>query len=187
MNENVNFFMGVNGVGKTSLLREVKNHYPEAKHVRSVEILMALFNGIPREELEKLTAQEKFSKMEPAFVQLFSDFQHLARVLFDTHLIVVIRKGEEVKTENVWSPKYIPYINQAFFLTADPKVISQRRISDFETTGRKRDPNVEHITHEQYLNYDEFQRSVQPHVTSSVIDNTGNFNAQVQTIVSLLA
>lgn len=186
MNENVYFFMGVNGVGKTSLLREVKRHFSEAEHIRAVDVLMNLFNGISRAELEKLTPGDKFSRMEPAFLQLFNSYQYLSRVLFDTHLIVVIRKNEKVATENIWSPNYLPFIKHAFFVTADPEVISQRRIHDFETTGRKRDPNVQNINDDQNWNYEEFQRSVQPYVRSTVVDNTGDFRAQVQTIVSAL-
>lgn len=184
MNENVYFFMGVNGVGKTTLLKEVKHHFDDAEHVRAVDILMKLFNGISRDELEKLTPQDKFARMEPAFIQLFNNYQCLSRVLFDTHLVVVIRKNDIVKTENIWSSSYLPYINHAFFVTADPEVISQRRILDFETTGRRRDPNVQNITFDQYSNYEEFQRSVQPYVRSTVVDNTGDFDTQVRTIIS---
>lgn len=155
--EGVYMFMGVNGVGKSTLTDMIGAAFPDALTIHASKELRRILGVATREELEELSPEEKLSRRTTHLLDLFRQAHVDHRlVLLDTHLLVPIRKGESVRYENTWSDEYTDYVSGAYMLTADPKNIKDWRELDTTTTGRKRDLSVENIELDQQLNVSEF-------------------------------
>lgn len=154
-------FMGVNGVGKSTLVEGLAPHLPEAQVVHASAELRKLFGGLSYAELEQIDPVEKLQRRADHFTQLFREVHRRSGlVLMDTHLLVAIRQGPDVRYENTWSPNYSEFVRGAFMITADPVDIRARRERDIAATGRVRDINERNIRHDQELNVQEFESLV---------------------------
>lgn len=152
MRPNVMMLLGINGVGKSTLTKKVRQTVPECAAISGSETLMKAFGGADRVRLEAMSAGEKMRMMEPAFLDAFERCRNAPSAILDTHLVVPIRCGRVELFENIWSDLYAPYIRSAIFVAGDPKQIRERRIRDELETGRKRDTDIRNIRVDQAMN-----------------------------------
>lgn len=171
MSRNVVMLVGINGVGKSMLAKMLHDSLSDSFLIAASEVLMQLFGGVSRDILERLSPDEKMRMMEPAFIELFEHNKLSRFILFDTHLIVPIRKEGTIVFENIWSSKYLPYINRAYFITSNPQDIFNRRVSDYQKTGRKRDIDLDNIKRDQHVNLCVFEEIICPAVKSKIVTN----------------
>lgn len=171
MNKNVVVLLGINGVGKSTIARRLECALPGSVTVSGSAVLMDSFGGVNRQNLERLSAGEKMRVMEPALLEAFERHQAANHIILDTHLVVPIRKSGNLVLENVWSEKYVPYVRQVFFIISDPREIMDRRIRDFESTGRQRDVDLVHISRDQDINRIVFEEIVRPVLQCTVVTN----------------
>lgn len=154
----VYMFMGVNGVGKSTLVEGLAPHLPEARVVHASAELRKLFGGLSYAELEQIDPVEKLQRRADHFTKLFHEVHSQSGlVLMDTHLLVAIRQGPDVRYENTWSPNYSEFVHGAFMVTANPADIRTRRERDIAATGRVRDIDEFNIRQDQELNVQEFE------------------------------
>jgi adenylate kinase len=183
----VYMLMGVNGVGKSTVVEEISASSESTIVIHASEELRGLFGGMSRQELETLRPEVKLGKMVTHFTVLFDRHVNNDKaVLFDTHLLVPIRKGGSVTYENIWSNDYSQYVSDVVMLEADPAVIRKWRLYDREVTGRVRDVSVENIIQDQILNTVEFENLVAKHAipaTSTLLRNEDGDIEQTFTIV----
>ena len=171
MSRNVVMLVGINGVGKSMLAKMLHDSLSDSFLIAASEVLMQLFGGVSRDILERLSPDEKMRMMEPAFIELFEHNKLSRFILFDTHLIVPIRKEGTIVFENIWSSKYLPYINRAYFITSNAQDILNRRVSDYQKTGRKRDIDLDNIKRDQHVNLCVFEEIICSAVTSKIVTN----------------
>ena len=154
-------FMGVNGVGKSTLVEGLALHLPEAQVMHASAELRKLFGGLSYAELEQVDPAEKLHRRAAHFTELFhAAHRNNGLILMDTHLLVAIRQGQEVHYENTWSSNYSEFVRGAFMVTADPTDIRARRERDIAATGRVRDINEPNIRQDQKLNVQKFESLV---------------------------
>jgi len=157
----VHLFVGVNAVGKSTLTDRLAASSPSIVAVHASTELRGLFGNVTRQELERISPQEKLGSMVTHFTALFE--RHLddgKTVALDTHLLIPIRSGDTVVYENIWSDAYVPYIKDAVLITADALDIQGWRIADEIRQGRVRDLSLANIETDQDLNAREFNRLV---------------------------
>ncbi len=176
--------LGINGVGKSTIAEKLICRVPGSVALSGSKILMTIFGGVSREELEKLSATEKMSMMELAFVEIFERHSTSQLVVLDTHLVVPIRKSGTLVLENIWSPRYAPYVRSVCFICASPGDIRQRRLTDERLTGRARDTNLGNIRSDQDLNLASFEEIIVPDFESMILQNA---NGQVDLVVDRIA
>lgn len=166
---------GVNGVGKSTIVDAITEGRPEAIPLHASHELRGLFNGISREELEGLSPEEKLSRMVCHFTSVFErELNDDKAVVMDTHLLVPIRKEDQVTYEDIWSNEYKPYVSSMVMLSTDPESIRQWRIADEEATGRRRNTDVVAIAADQDKNvtrFNELRESGDIPAASTVLDN----------------
>ena len=166
---------GINGTGKSTVVDMIAERKPETVPLHASIELSKLFNGISREEMEKLDASEKLGRMVAHFTTLFE--QNIDRdkaVIMDTHLLVPIRKEGEVQYEDIWAQEYREYTRSMMMLTASPDTIRGWRLSDEAATGRKRNTTLADIAADQDANVTRFEELVTEGSLSSgsrVIEN----------------
>jgi len=155
--EGVYMFMGVNGVGKSTLTEMISAAFPDALTLHASRELRRILGVATREELEELSPDEKLSRRTAHLLALFRQAREDRQlVLLDTHLLVPIRKDGAVRYEDTWSDEYTGYVSGAYMLTADPTNIRDWRELDMATNGRRRDLSIENIGLDQQLNVDRF-------------------------------
>lgn len=187
MRKNVVVFFGINGVGKSTLVNEIVVGHPIIKRISGSETLMTAFGGISREQLELLSSEEKLRMIEFACIEAFERYQQAKYCLLDTHLVVPIRKAGTLILENMWSVKYLPYIQKAYLMIGDPQEILERRICDENTIGRKRDLNIANIISDQEINLMVFKELIVPRIDSEIImSKNGLVNEGVYAVTSKL-
>jgi adenylate kinase len=167
---------GINGIGKSTIVDTIAHDHPEVVPLHASAELRALFNGVTREELERLEAAEKLARMVVHFTTIFDQAANNGKaVMLDTHLLVPIRTHEEVRYENIWSDTYAPYTNSMVLLTADPADVRDWRMADEQATGRKRNVTVSDIEADQLANIAAFnslrERRVLPGA-AQIVQNT---------------
>ena len=166
--------IGVNGVGKSTVANALATSIPDATVISGSSVLMEAFGGLTRSQLERLSPEEKMRLMVPAVLDAFERHRSAPAVLFDTHLVVTIRASGRLVLENIWSDAYRPYLRHLLFLMGEPKDIRDRRLRDFELTGRKRDAALEHIMRDQEVNLAVFQELAAHGLPASQIFNEEN-------------
>ncbi len=169
MKKNVIVFFGINGVGKSTLVKKIVDDYPIIKSMSGSEILMKAFGGVNRQQLEIISPEEKLRMIEFACIEAFERYQQAKYCLLDTHLVVPIRKAGTLILENMWSIKYLPYIQKAYLMIGDPQEILERRIRDESVIGRKRDLNIANIISDQEINLMVFKELIVPNLDSEII------------------
>ena len=154
----VYMLMGINGIGKSTIVDAIANDSPEVTAVHASQELRALFNGVSREKLEKLNPEEKLARMVIHFTSIFDEVTSEGGVvMLDTHLLVPIRTPEGVTYENIWSDMYSPYVNATAMLTADAEDVRGWRMEDELVTGRKRNVSEDDIRADQAANVVAFE------------------------------
>lgn len=154
-------FMGVNGVGKSTLVEEIAPHLPEAQVVHASAELRKLFGGLSYAELEQIEPEEKLQRRAAHFTQLFRDAsKNSGLILMDTHLLVAIRNVDGIRYENTWHDNYQKFVRGAYMITADSADIRSRRERDITATGRLRDIHEANIEQDQRLNVQKFESLV---------------------------
>jgi adenylate kinase len=150
-------FMGVNGVGKSTLTEMIGAALPDTLTVHASQELRRMFGVATQQELEELSPDEKLSRRTTHLLEIFRRAQMDGHsVLLDTHLLVPIRKDGAVRYENTWADEYTEYVAGAYMLRADPADIRDWRELDAAATGRRRDLSIENIDADQQLNIGEF-------------------------------
>lgn len=153
----VHMFMGVNGVGKSTLTEMIGAVLPDTLIVHASQELRRMFGVATQQELEELSPDEKLSRRTTHLLEIFRRAQMDGQsVLLDTHLLVPIRKNGAVRYENTWTDEYTEYVAGAYMLGADPMDIRDWRAADAATTGRKRNLSLDDIKTDQQLNIGEF-------------------------------
>lgn len=157
-NPGVYMLMGVNGVGKSTIVDQIAATSSEVIPMHASKELSALFGGITREEMESLRPEDKLAKMVMHFTAQFDNaLTDNKAVLLDTHLLVPIRKENSVIYEDIWSDAYTPYVSSAVMLSAKPSDIRGWRLRDEANTGRKRNTNIVDIQSDQNQNIARFK------------------------------
>lgn len=169
---NVLWIAGVNGVGKSTLGRHLREFWKEPLIITCSGILMEAFRVTERESLALFSEKEKITTLEKVARTTFEENQEAAMIIFDTHLVVPIRVGAIQRLEYQWFQSHVPFIRMALLIIAEPEFILSRRMNDYETTGRRRDFDVDNISRDQSLNTEAFQRLVAPSVNSMILDTT---------------
>lgn len=153
----VYMLMGVNGIGKSTIVEQIAAANPEVIPMHASKELSTLFGGITREEMESLRPEDKLAKMVMYFTAQFDDaLTDDKAVLLDTHLLVPIRKENSVVYEDIWSDVYTPYVSSAVILSARPSDIRAWRLRDEVETGRKRNTDIIDIQSDQDQNVARF-------------------------------
>ena len=120
-NPGVYMLMGVNGIGKSTIVDQVATTNPEVIPMHASKALSALFGGITREEMESLRPEDKLAKMVMHFTTQFDNaLTDNKAILLDTYLLVPIRKENSVLYEDIWSDAHTPYVSSAAMLSASP-------------------------------------------------------------------
>lgn len=167
---------GVNGIGKSTIVDAITADHPETVPLRASQELSKLFNGISREEMELLTPEEKLGRMVMHFIAVFEHVLDSNKaVILDTHLLVPIRKDDDVIYEDIWSSEYTPYTKSMAMLAANPSSVRKWRLKDERATGRKRNTSVEDIASDQDANlarFNELQATGDLPIGSDVVNNT---------------
>lgn len=154
----VYMLMGVNGIGKSTIVDKIAAANPEVTPMYASKELSNIFGGISRENMELLRPEDKLAKMVLHFTQRFDDvLSKEGAVILDTHLLVPIRKGFSVLYEDIWSDIYTPYVSAAVMLSAEPSSIRAWRLRDEIDTGRKRNTSVDDILSDQEQNIARFK------------------------------
>lgn len=172
--KNVIVFYGVNGIGKSSLIREIASQNSGEKIITvfAAQILLGALQISNREELEKIPSAQKSTILESALLCEFQQQRSADRVLLDHHLVVVIRQDNMVRYESRWLPNLVPFIRKAVLLTAEPSIIQERRRIDEIRTGRRRNLDLQSIVVDQMVNKQAFEENVIPSVDAIVVDTT---------------
>jgi adenylate kinase len=169
---------GVNGIGKSTVVDALTSNHPEAVPLHASQELSELFNGISREEMELLAPEEKLGKMVIHFTTIFDRVLNSDKaVILDTHLLVPIRKNNELVYEDIWSDQYSPYVSSMAMLAANPDSVRAWRLSDEKTTGRKRNTKTDDIILDQEANlarFTELRASGVLSTHSGVVENVEN-------------
>ena len=177
MNKNVVMLTGINGTGKSALTKMLHESFPDSVSITASEVLMDVLGGVNRQVLENMPLAEKMCLKIPALIRLFK-LHKLSRYIFlDAHLVIPIRKNGTVIMQNVWSPKFMPYINRAYCIISDPQNIMDWRLKDYNKTGRERDTNINNIKKDQLVNLRAFKEIIFPVVNSKIVVNK-NDNAK---------
>jgi adenylate kinase len=181
---------GINGIGKSTIVDTISNDHPEVVPLHASHELRTLFNGISREELERLDAADKLSRMVLHFTAIFDQIANDGKAaMLDTHLLVPIRTQEGVTYENIWSDSYAPYTNSMVMLTADPTDVRDWRMEDELATGRKRNVNVDDIETDQLANIAAFhdlrEQGVFPQASQIVQNTDGRIDETRQSIEAI--
>ncbi len=171
MKRNVIVLLGVNGVGKSTLAQELSKILPESVVLSGSTILMQVFGGLTRPELELLSPSKKMQLMVPAFVHAFEKHHEARHLILDTHLVVCIRRSGVLTLERVWSPLYHPYLEHVFLIMSPAQDILERRKRDLAAHRRERDLEIRHIQHDQEINRAAFQELIASNLPSSIIIN----------------
>lgn len=154
----VYMLMGVNGIGKSTIVDQIAATNPEVVPMHASKELSALFGGITREEMESLRPEDKLAKMVMHFTTQFDNaLTDNKAVILDTHLLVPIRKENSVIYEDIWSDAYAPYVSSAAMLSAKPSDIRAWRLRDEVGTGRKRNTDIVDIQSDQDQNIARFK------------------------------
>lgn len=154
----VYMLMGVNGIGKSTIVDQVAATNSEVIPMHASKELSALFGGITREEMESLKPEDKLAKMVIHFTTQFDNaLTDNKAVLLDTHLLVPIRKENSVIYEDIWSDAYTSYVSSAAMLSARPSDIRAWRLRDEANTGRKRNTDIVDIQSDQDQNIARFK------------------------------
>lgn len=166
---------GINGIGKSTVVDAIAHDSPETIPLHASHELRRLFGNISREELELLTPEEKLSRMVVHFTAIFDQSLDDNRaVIMDTHLLVPIRKDNDVTYEDIWSHEYTPYVSSMAMLSADPTEVRGWRLEDERATGRKRNTDTAAIAADQEMNIARFKvlyTDGQLPSNSSVVEN----------------
>lgn len=184
---NVIALFGINASGKTTIGERLAAMLGGAPFARSSQLLMDRLGG-SRETLECMPAKKKEETLRTALLAEFERHTSALNVVADMHLVITIR-DEQVRREHVWSAEYAPHLRAAFFLDCPPSVVLARRIKDLESSGRRRDLDIEGIAEDSRVNLAAFQACVRPHVPIATIVENLNGPDQVaqfiQTVVGL--
>lgn len=149
---------GINGIGKSTVVDAIAHDNPETIPLHASHELRKLFGDISREELELLTPEEKLSRMVVHFTTIFDQgLNDNQAVIMDTHLLVPIRKDNDVTYEDIWSHEYAPYVSSMAMLSADPTAVRGWRLEDERATGRKRNTDIFAIAADQEMNIARFK------------------------------
>lgn len=173
--------MGINGVGKSTLVRHVADALPDATAIYASQELRKIFGGATRAELEAMEPEEKLIKKATHLAMIFQRIrEERGLAIVDMHLVVPIRSGETLRYENTWSDVYQPYLSGSYMLVAPPPEILARRKADALTTGRERDLSEQNIAQDQNINVQEFLSLVDCGAlpkTSQVVENRDELSA----------
>lgn len=178
---------GINGTGKSTIVDRIAVERPKIVPIHASLELSKLFNGISREEMEKLSAEEKLGRMVAHFTTTFErSLDANKTVIMDTHLLVPIRKEDDLNYEDIWSDEYSQYTEAMVMLTASPDTIRGWRLRDEALTGRKRSTEVIDIAADQDANTARFSELVAEGSLpsrSQVVENVDGGLADVQRMV----
>ncbi len=153
---------GINGTGKSTIVDMITDGRPETVPLHASIELSRLFNGISREEMECLDAEEKLARMVAHFtVQFERSLNENKAVIIDTHLLVPIRKDGNLSYEDIWAEEYRQYTHSMHMLTAAPETIRGWRLRDEAITGRQRSTRLEDISADQNANVKRFNDLVE--------------------------
>lgn len=151
--KSVHMFMGVNGVGKSTLTEMIGVILPDTLTVHVSQELRRMFGVATQLELEELSPDEKLNRRTAHLLEIFRRARAEGNtVLLDTHLLVPIRKNGTVRYENTWADDFTEYTAGAYMLRADPRDIRDWREADMAATGRERNLSLEDIDTDQQLN-----------------------------------
>lgn len=168
---NVIAFFGVNGVGKSVLADTLNKAITDSICVQASSVLRDAF-GVDRQALEKMSLEIKMSAKIPALIKEFNKAAESKCILLDMHLIVSIRRNETIVYEDVWANTFFPYILKAYFIFAEPQTILERRKTDMERTGRKRNISIVDIAVDQEINLKKFHELFVGNEIGEVVDST---------------
>lgn len=174
--------VGINGVGKSVISKKLQEDRGDAVVISASNILKNTFGGMTYAELEKVSPEEKFKKLELITIRLFTK-NSANTIILDTHLVACNRLNENVTFENMWSDKYIPFIRNLFLIRVNPEEILRRRKIDEMRTGRIRDTNLDNIIADQQRNQEEYEILASRNVVDcAVIDNSRELSEAVNEI-----
>lgn len=173
MAKKIIWFFGINGVGKSSLIRKILEQSDGLKTQAIFQTLMDVIGVSSRSELEKIEAVVKYELLEKALLKKVMIFDSsLEYVLIDCHLMVPIRKNGLVYYECMWSNKFINFSHSVYMLTADPYEILRRRTIDKDLSGRERDLNLENIHRDQETNKIMLNSLLKPILPTTILETT---------------
>lgn len=113
---------GVQGVGKTTIAKQIIKKYPKIVHYSTSEILINYFHVKNRKELEKISINQK--TREQIFLKMYSMYPFL---ILDGHFKLTTKDKQN--------------FNLFFFIDASNKTILSRRMKD-KTRVRSKDLSI---------------------------------------------
>jgi len=128
---NIIVFFGVNGSGKSILVKKLQRKLIGTKVINASLDLMRFFGLSSRQELSNFSLKEKVR----ALVKIIEnyDVRGCSYLLLDYHLVLPDGNGDYM---NYWHPLLEKMTSQIFFIKGDPKEILHRRLKSLNNRDR---------------------------------------------------
>ena len=141
MNKKAVCVFGVNGVGKSSLLRLVSEEMSDTVVYRGSALLKESLSIASYEGLEAMNSARKKRCLIESMESVVST-RSCGVVFVDTHLVVPLRKNGALLIEDMWDEKLLDIFDGFVCVIASPDMVSCRRKVDGERTIRSANSSV---------------------------------------------
>jgi adenylate kinase len=168
---NVCFLFGINGVGKSTLAREIATQHPGTTVISSSELLRTAFGGVTRECLEQADPLAKQAALHGALAEAFHRHAAAPLVICDMHLTVQLGAADRWHYEHMWSPSLAPFAAAFFCVTAPMAQVIARRSADL-ANGRKRSLCPRAAIEHDHVEREDFRRYFRHEATARVVNNS---------------
>lgn len=132
MTKELYFVVGINGVGKSDMSKEVSNQL-DWLYVSSSDLLKVAAGVKSSRELEKFDQTELNEMFVKALLAILESSKN--PIILDTHSVIFLEDGTQDLTEN---PELYLYAQAILDVQADPQIISERIYTDNQTGKRIR-------------------------------------------------
>lgn len=161
MTKELYFVVGINGVGKSEVSREVSSQL-DWLYVSSSDLLRVAAGVKSSRELEKFDQTELNDIFVKALLAILESSKN--PIILDTHSVIFLEDGTQDFTEN---PELYQYARAILDIHAEPQIISERIYADNQTGKRIRILSVDPTEVEQ--------RQIISSQAASAMARNGNF------------
>ncbi|KKT48980.1 MAG: hypothetical protein UW41_C0014G0024 [Candidatus Collierbacteria bacterium GW2011_GWC2_44_18] len=139
MTKELYFVVGINGVGKSEISKEVSSKL-DWLYISSSDLLKAAAGVKSSRELENFDQNQLNQIFVCALLVTLEESKN--PIILDTHSVIFLEDGSQDFTEN---PELYQYARAILDIQADPQIISERIYTDNETGKRIRLLSVDPI------------------------------------------
>ncbi len=180
IDRNIIAVLGINGVGKTTIINNALAYAPEGSVAFNAADLMLAYLGLEsRSQLEQVPSAIKEEARRDSILHMARQYADRPLVFLDTHMQIGIGKGTERTKHVTWAPEFNLIIAKGIFIHGCTDDIQMRR-SQRPGGGRSLDPMT--IQADQAEELQLFEAMVSGEVPTSRIFNPQD---QLDTTVAL--